>query len=181
VLAVNAEFVGMATPAAWLRCLAVLASTQLAWKLWRLPGRRDRLSWSIWSAGWCMALGFTAAALFPIHRVEAWHVAFIGGYALLTLGIGTRVVVSHGGHANTEERVLLSAPALVAFALALAVRVIAPLLDPARATLHHAVAAGLASLAFALWLRGAWPRVRSTRQALLNPDRSPPAPRPRDA
>jgi uncharacterized protein involved in response to NO len=181
VLAVNAEFIGMATPAAWLRCLAVLASTQLAWKLWRLPGRRDRLSWTIWSAGWCVAIGFTAAAIFPIHRVEAWHVAFLGGYALLTLGIGTRVVVSHGGHANTEERVLLSAPALVALALALAVRVIAPLLDPARATLHHAVAAGLASLAFALWLRGAWPRVRRTRQVLLNPDRSPRAPRPRDA
>lgn len=165
VLSVNAEFLGFSTPAAWLRALAVLASTQLAWKLWRKPGRHDRLSWTIWTAGWCMVLGFVAAALFPLHRVDAWHVAFAGGYALLTLGIGTRVVVSHGRHANTEERVLLSAPALTALALALLVRALGPPFDPVRATLHHAVAGALGALAFALWLAGAWPRVRRTRQA----------------
>jgi uncharacterized protein involved in response to NO len=164
VLAVNAEFVGMATPAAWLRTLAVLASTQLAWKLWRLPGRSDRLSWSLWTAGWCVAIGFTWAALAPVHRVEAWHVAFVGGYALLTLAIGTRVVVSHGGHAGSEERVLLSVPALASLALALLVRALGPTWDPVRAAVHHAIAAGFATLAFALWLRGAWPRVRKTRR-----------------
>ena len=164
VLAVNAEFLGMATPAAWLRALAVLASTQLAWKLWRTPGRHDRLSWTIWIAGWCVAVGFVAAALFPLHRIEAWHVAFVGGYALLTLGIGTRVVVSHGGHANTEERVLLSGPALAALALALLVRALGPPFDPARVTLHHALAAALGVVAFGLWLAGAWPRVWRTRR-----------------
>ncbi len=181
VLSVNAEFLGRATLAGWLRALAALASTQLAWKLWRLPGRRDRLSWTIWSAGWCVAIGFAAAALWPLHRIEAWHVAFVGGYALLTLGIGTRVVVSHGGHAGSEERVLLSGPALASLVLALLVRALGPVFDPARLTLHHAVAAALAVGAFSLWLLGAWPRVRYTKRALLNPDRSPPAPRPRDA
>src|SRR5207247_656447 len=71
VLALNLEFAGFIGPAGWLRALAALASTQLAWKLWQLPGRRDRLSWAIWSAGWCVAAGFTAAAMWPIHRVEA--------------------------------------------------------------------------------------------------------------
>lgn len=164
VLSVNAEFIGLSTPAAWLRALAVLASTQLAWKLWRKPGRDDRLSWAIWTAGWCVVAGFVAAALFPLHRIEAWHVAFVGGYALLTLGIGTRVVVSHGGHANSEERVLLSGPALAALALALLVRALGPPFDPDRVTLHHAVSAALGAAAFALWLAGAWPRVRRTRR-----------------
>ncbi|HEY6196765.1 MAG TPA: NnrS family protein, partial [Candidatus Eisenbacteria bacterium] len=130
VAAVNLDFVGLTTAAGILRALAALASTQLAWKLWRLPGRRDRLSWAIWSAGWCVALGFAAAALAPIQRVEAWHVAFVGGYALLTLGIGTRVVVSHGGHPMADEARVLSWTACGALGLAALVRALGPTFDP---------------------------------------------------
>ncbi|MEQ1831933.1 MAG: NnrS family protein [Candidatus Eisenbacteria bacterium] len=174
VAAVNAEFAGFSGAAAWARAVAAIASTQLAWKVWRLPGRRDRLSWSIWTAGWCVALGFTAAALFPIHRIEAWHVAFVGGYALLTLGIGTRVVVSHGGHAMSEERVVLGTAALVCLALATLVRAFGPPFDPGHATLQHMLAAAFASAAFVAWLGAAWPRIRRTRTAMLMPGPAPP-------
>jgi uncharacterized protein involved in response to NO len=173
VLAVNLDFIGPAagaagvSVAAWCRALAALASTQLAWKLWRPPGRRDRLSWAIWTAGWCVALGFTAAAVWPLHRVEAWHVAFSGGYALLTLGIGTRVVVSHGGHAMGEERVVLSWSAVAALLLATLIRALAPVLDPERASLHHGVAAALAVVALGGWLLAAWPRIRRARPRLI--------------
>ena len=173
VLAVNLEFAGLGTPAAVLRALAALASTQLAWKLWRLPGRRNRLSWAIWSAGWCVALGFTAAALLPLQRVEAWHVAFVGGYALLTLGIATRVVVSHGGHPPADEARVLNGTALGSLALAALVRVFGPAFDPARATLEHLLAAGFGTLAFAAWLAAAWPRIRRPRRNVLMP--APPA------
>jgi uncharacterized protein involved in response to NO len=162
-LAVNFEFVGLGLAAGYLRALAAIASTQLAWKLWRLPGRRDRLSWAIWSAGWCVSLGFTAAALLPLMRVEAWHVAFVGGYALLTLGIGTRVVVSHGGHPMADEPRVLSGLALVALAAAGLVRVFGPPADPTHATLQHMLAALLGSLAFAAWFAAAWPRLRHPR------------------
>lgn len=167
VLAVNLEFMGRATPAAWLRAVAALASTQLAWKLWRAPGRRDRLSWVIWSAGWCVAIGFTLAALLPQRRIEAWHIAFIGGYALLTLGIGTRVVVSHGGHAHSEERAVLGGAVVALLVLAGLVRVAGPWADPAHLGLHHMLAALLAVTALSLWLARAWPRVRHTRRALV--------------
>src|SRR5262249_57153706 len=113
---------------------------------------------------------FLAAAAWPIHRVEAWHVAFVGGYLLLTLGIGTRVVVSHGGHAMTEERVVLSRLAVAALVLATVARTLAPVFDPARATLHPASAAALAMLALGGWLLAAWPRLRSTRPALIRPE-----------
>ena len=169
VLAVNLEFAGLGTPAAVLRAIAALASTQLAWKLWRLPGRRDRLSWALWSAGWCVALGFTAAALLPLQRVEAWHVVFVGGYALLTLGIATRVVVSHGGHPIADEARVLNWPALAGLALATLVRAFGPALDPAHATLEHVLAAAFGTLAFAAWLTAAWPRIRRTRGAALSP------------
>jgi uncharacterized protein involved in response to NO len=173
VLAVNLDFAGLIPAAAWCRALAALASTQLAWKLWRLPGRRDRLSWAIWTAGWCLALGFTAAAVWPLHRVEAWHVAFAGGYALLTLGIGTRVVVSHGGHAMTEERVVLSWWAVAALAVATLLRALGPVFDPERTTLHQAVAAGLAALALVGWFGAAWPRIRRARPRLLRVEPPP--------
>jgi uncharacterized protein involved in response to NO len=172
VVAVNLDLAGLVQPAAWCRALAAIASTQLAWKLWRLPGRRDRLSWAIWTAGWCVTLGFTAAAVWPLYRIEAWHVTFAGGYALLTLGIGTRVVVSHGGHAMTEERVVLSWCAVSALVAGTLVRALAPVLDPARASTYHAVAAALAALAFLGWLRGAWPRIRRTRPKLVAVERA---------
>ena len=174
VLAVNLDFAGLVVPAAWCRALAALASTQLAWKLWRLPGRRDRLSWSIWSAGWAVAIGFVVAAIWPLHRVEAWHVAFVGGYALLTLGIGTRVVVSHGGHAMNEEGGVLSWWAVAALGGALLVRALGPTFDPARTALHQGVAAALAVLALLGWFVAAWPRIRRTRPKLITLERREP-------
>jgi uncharacterized membrane protein len=141
----------------------VVVSTQLAWKLWRGPGRGDRLAWGLWLAGWCLVLGFVAAAVWPMHRVEAWHVAFIGGYTLLTLSIGTRVVVSHGGHARSEERVLLTFVGIAALLASALVRSLGPAFDPEHTGAHHALAAVLGTLALAVWLRGAWPRVQRTR------------------
>ena len=167
VLAVNLDFAGFIPAAAWCRALAALASTQLAWKLWRPPGRRDRLSWSIWSAGWAVTLGFVAAAIWPLHRVEAWHVAFVGGYVLLTLGIGTRVVVSHGGHAMAEEGAVLSWWAVSALAAATLLRALGPTFDPERTALHNGTAAGLAVLALGGWFVAAWPRLRRTRPKLI--------------
>ena len=171
VIAVNLDFAGLVREAAWCRALAALASTQLAWKLWRLPGRRDRLSWSIWSSGWAVAIGFTAAAIWPVHRVEAWHVAFVGGYVLLTLGIGTRVVVSHGGHAMPEEGAVLSWWAVAALVAAALLRALGPTFDPEHASLHQGVAAALALLALGGWFLAAWPRIRRTRPRLLTLER----------
>jgi uncharacterized protein involved in response to NO len=171
VLGLLGELSGQVRAGGWLRALAALAATLLAWKVWRRPGRSDPLSWSLWTAGWCVSLGFLAAAIWPVHRVEAWHVAFAGGYALLTLGVGTRVVVSHGGHAMTEERVVLSAGAIAALLAATLVRALGPVADPPRLALHHAVAAALAMLAFGMWLLAAWPRLRRTRRQLLMPER----------
>jgi len=109
--------------------------------------------------------------VWPLHRVEAWHVAFAGGYALLTLGIGTRVVVSHGGHAMSEEDVVLSALAVQALVAAALVRSLGPVLDPTHATQHHAVAAALAIVALGGWLLAAWPRLRRTRPRLIRLER----------
>jgi len=176
-LALAADLVGHEGVGSACRAAAALASTQLAWKLWRLPGRRDLLSWCLWSAGWCVALGFTLAAVWPAHRVEAWHVAFVGGFTLLTLAIGTRVVVSHGGHAMAEEPRVLSVLAVTALAAATLVRTLGPAVDPRHLAFPHFGASAFALLAFTLWLAGAWPRLRRTRSAMAGLV-APPSPAP---
>jgi uncharacterized protein involved in response to NO len=168
VAALVAEAFARPVLAAWLRLAAGAASTLLAWKLWRLPGRRDVLPWALWSAGVCVLAGLGAAAVWPAHEIAAWHVVFVGGYGLLTMSIATRVVVSHGGHALREERVLLGAPALACLGLALVARVAGGEVDPRLAT--ALAVAGIAwAMAWSLWLAAALPRVRRTRHALMMP------------
>lgn len=176
VFALVCEAKGAPTLGAWARAVAGLASTLLAWKLWRPPGRRVALSWALWAAGWCIALGLVAAAALPAYEVTAWHVVFVGGFGLLTLAIATRVVVSHGGHALREEGDVLGAVVLVAVAAALVLRLAADGTSRA-AVVRDALAAGAWTLAWGAWIVHAWPRVwRAKRHVQMPaPPRRPPA------
>jgi uncharacterized protein involved in response to NO len=168
---------GGARPGAWVRAAAALASTMLAWKLWRRPGRNDRLAWGLWAAGWCVALGLLAAAALPSREVTAWHLVFVGGYGLLTLAIATRVVVSHGGHEMREEGLVLGAGVVAGVGLALVLRLASD--GASAAALRGDALAALAwATAWGLWLAAAWPRVRRTKRRMMMPsapERSRPA------
>ena len=163
VAALALEANGAPAPGAWVRATAGLASTMLAWKLWRRPGRNARLSWALWASGWCIALGLVGAAALPAHEVTAWHVVFVGGYGLLTLAIATRVVVSHGGHEMHEEARVLGAGVLGAVGLALALRLAATGASPEDLR-RDALAALAWGLGWAWWLAAAWPRVRRAKR-----------------
>ena len=67
----------------------------------------------------------------------------------------------------SEEATALSWLSVALLVAAALVRSLAPVLDPTRATLHHAVAALLGALALTGWLVAAWPRIRRPRRALL--------------
>lgn len=167
--ALACEGFGLPQAGAWLRAAAAGASGLLAWKLWKLPGRRERLSWCLWASGWCVLAGLWLAALLPTRQVAAWHLVFAGGYGLLTLGIASRVVVSHGGHGLAAEHRVLTAPVLALAALAAMVRVSAGWLGGAGAVHAHAAAAALWMLAWGLWLAAVLPRVRQKRPAVQMP------------
>lgn len=166
--ALACEAKGAAGLGAWVRAAAGLASTMLAWKLWRAPGRPVRLSWALWAAGWCVALGLLAAAALPAYEVTAWHLVFVGGYGLLTLAIATRVVVSHGGHEMAEENGVLGATVVAAVGAALVLRLASDGASPAALRLD-ALAALAWSLGWGLWLARAWPRVRHTKRRMMMP------------
>lgn len=166
--ALGAEALGHPQLAAWTRLAAGAASTLLAWKLWRLPQHRARLPWALWSAGLSVLLGLAAAALLPAHEIAAWHVVFIGGYGLLTMAIGTRVVVTHGGHDVRDEGRVLGMSSLAALALAAVVRARAGEAEPGLAP-WLATAGAFWTIAWGLWLLAAMPRVWRTKRALMMP------------
>ncbi len=171
--ALACEAFGQPGPGAWLRAIGATASGLLAWKLWKLPGRRERLSACLWSSGWCVLVGLWLAALLPQQQIAAWHLVFAGGYGLLTLGIASRVVVSHGGHGLAAEHAVLTGPVVTLAILAVVTRVAAGWATGSGAIHAHAAAAALWILAWGLWLLAVVPRVRTTRNATLMPSVPP--------
>jgi hypothetical protein len=152
---------------------AVVGSVVLlwVWKLYRRPGRADRLSYSLWSAGWLLFAGLWASVLLPSRPFVGEHIVFIGGFGFLTLGIATRVVVRHGGHPLALESRVIGTAILALLGGALLVRVAAEAPDPAsgvRAALL-AVAAGVWVGGWALWATRAIPLVRAPRRPGAGP------------
>jgi hypothetical protein len=158
VAAVIVDGMGWPGAAAWLRVVPATVLALLVWKLFRVPGRRSTLSWSIWSAGWFVLLGVWTAAILPNRAILGYHLVFLGGFGLLILGIATRVVVSHGAHPVEHEGRVLRRGVLVVVALALLARVGAEF-APASTNLHYALSALLWITAWIWWGSGALPRI----------------------
>ena len=104
-------------------------------------------------------LGLVLAAVFPLHAIAFEHLVFVGGYGLLTLAIGTRVVVGHGRHPVTDESKVLTIGVVAMLAIALALRLAAEWVSP-RGQVHTlATASAFWILAWLLWAAGALPRI----------------------
>ena len=157
-LAFVLELTGIPRAGGLLRAAAASTIGLLVWKLWRLPGRRDLPAFALWGSGWLVMAGLWVAALGPPPALGGLHLVFIGGFGLLTLGIGTRVVVAHGRYPLADERRTLT-PAVVAFvALALLARLAAEAWHPRALTLL--ATSGVAwTLGWIVWGARALPRI----------------------
>ena len=108
---------------------------------------------------WFTVLGLWLAALWPAQEVAAMHVTYLGGFGLMMLIIGVRVITTHGGLESWWTT--LRAPLAVLAAglgVALAVRLAAPLWI-ARYTLMLAVAAAGWLVSLVTWGLLLLPRV----------------------
>jgi uncharacterized protein involved in response to NO len=157
-LAFAVELLGWARLGAWLRAAAASVLLLLVWKLLRLPGRRALPAFALWISGWMILAGLWTLAIVPAFALGALHLVFIGGFGLLTIGIGTRVVVAHGRHPPGDESRTLGPPVVAAMALALLARLAAEWL-PARATPLLGMSGALWIVAWLAWARHALPRV----------------------
>lgn len=157
-LAFVAELAGQARAGALLRAAAATTIGLMVWKLWRLPGRRDVPAFVLWTSGWLVMAGLWSVALVPAYAVGGLHLVFIGGFGLITLGIGTRVVVAHGRHPIADEGRVLSPPVVALVAAALAAR-LAGEWWPAAAVHAFATSGTAWTLAWLAWAARALPRI----------------------
>jgi uncharacterized protein involved in response to NO len=157
-LAFVAEAAGHGGVGASLRAIAATGALLLGWKITRMPGRRDVPAFVLWCSGWLVLAGLWLAALAPGISTGALHLVFIGGFGLLTLGIGTRVIVAHGGHPIAFERATLGPAVVIAVAIALAARLAAEFF-PARPLVWLGVSGAAWILAWLIWGARALPRL----------------------
>jgi uncharacterized protein involved in response to NO len=158
------EELGRPRTGAFIRAGTATVMIILVWKLIRPPGHRDAPAFAMWSSGWFIVLGLWIVALAPPLRLGGLHVVFIGGFALLTLGIGTRVLVAHGGYPPAEERTVLSPLLVATVLLTLAARLIAEAM-PSRVGLWLAISGGLWVFGWLAWAFRAMPRLAGSPKA----------------
>jgi hypothetical protein len=81
-----------------LRALVIAAVLVGGAGLSRPPSAPGWNRWLIWTAGWMLPLGYVVAAAFPYQSKAGLHVAFIGGFATLALGVASQVALGHLGY-----------------------------------------------------------------------------------
>lgn len=81
----------------WMRFLAVAFITIFVWKIQRKPLNPSKLSIGLWISCWGLLVGTAGGVVFPNYLIHWMHLVYIAGFGLMTLMIGSRVILSHGG------------------------------------------------------------------------------------
>jgi len=81
-----------------LRLFAVLAYWAIEMPFRAAPGFKTAFGASLRIAFLMLVAGFLAVVFFPAYRVSLLHLTLIGGFAVITFIVGTRVVFGHSGN-----------------------------------------------------------------------------------
>ncbi|HBR15700.1 MAG TPA: hypothetical protein DD723_09235 [Candidatus Omnitrophica bacterium] len=90
---------GLAAPSRWIRVVVIFGMFLFTKALWPPRGKPLHIK-MLWISVWSVALGYLGVALFPQQYLAMEHLAFIGGFGLMTYCVGTVVVVTHAGQAQ---------------------------------------------------------------------------------
>jgi len=104
LLSVILEYAGGLPALAWLRAGIITTLVLLTIRPYRRPLTRTTLSFCVWTAFWLLIAASWLVVVTPKYRIDLMHIMFMGGFTLLVLAVGTRVVLSHGGHDLSQER-----------------------------------------------------------------------------
>lgn len=80
-----------------IRFLVLLSLGVNLWTIQRRPLNPSKISYGLWLSCWGLILGTLGGSLFPSQLIHWSHVLYISGFGLMTLMIGSRVVLAHGG------------------------------------------------------------------------------------
>ena len=147
------ESCGAVLPGYLLRAGAAAAYllTEIPWRRKAADPARGTLACGLF---WAMGLGLTglvAAGLFPLHRVSMEHLLYIGGFGLLVLVVGSRVLFGHSGElAGFDRRRWMPRLIMLLAILAASTRASAAI-KPEIMISHHNYAAWLWGTAALLW------------------------------
>lgn len=142
-----------------LRAMTVSAQLLVFGNIHRRPQSSFLSVRLLWLSFWFLVVGFWMAALLPRYEIGALHIAFIGGFGLMILAMGLRVVASHGGVAGLWEGAAWQLK-LAALSVLIAVPLrFAAAFFPTRYTLLLALAAGCWIVALLAWGALTVPRV----------------------
>jgi uncharacterized protein involved in response to NO len=134
-----------------LRALLVLVLLLVVGEIWKLPtapGTHRRL---VWLSTWMIPAGYLLAAAFPAEKKAGLHLVFIGGFAMMALGVGLHVTLAHGGN---KTAVFGRSPQALYFGLLLGAAMVCRALvdfDPQRFFLWIIASATSFLLATLLW------------------------------
>lgn len=134
----------------YLRAFTILCMGLFFWKIYKFPKIKTSLTWGVWSSGILIILSFMLKAFWSDGMIHASHAFFINGIVLLSLLIGTRVIVSHGPNLPVLEnsKVLYVTTGLLVFAAATRV---SAFLMPEHYLSHLAYSSILLVLAVVIW------------------------------
>jgi len=136
-------------------------------KISSTPGNTVR--WAI--AG--LAAGCVCAALWPQQRVGSLHLFFTSGMGLVTLTVGTRVILGHAGRHDLLVGRIIWLRLLAGLAiLAATTRMSADFLPAIRAS-HHIYAAWTWALLSVIWLSALGRHLLRDEESAKPPSRCP--------
>ncbi len=127
--------------------------------IFRSPIHTNTMRLCLAAAVAMMLLGFLAVAIYPVNKVAVLHLTLVGGFAVLTFGVATRVVFGHSGnHPLLEKpnRWLLAAVGLMV--LGMATRISGDLF-PALRVSHYSYGAIAWILGSMIWAAYVLPKV----------------------
>ncbi len=98
------EAIGWPVSAALLRITVIGAFLWSTMPLERLRWTWNGVQWLLVTGLVCVPLGVLAAGFWPGMRIGLSHIELIGGFAMITFGVATRVVFGHSGNRAKLER-----------------------------------------------------------------------------
>jgi len=103
LLSLIAEYGLEINPASFLTAALATTIMCVTVKPWLFPAVRTTLAWCVWISNLLTVIGVWIAAFAPAYRADFLHILFIS-FTLMTVAVGTRVVLSHGGYPLSRER-----------------------------------------------------------------------------
>jgi len=87
----------------FVRLISILYVAIFNWSLCRRPLNPSRLSYGLWFSCWGIVIGSIGALFMPSALIHWSHIIYVLGFGLMTLMIGSRVILSHGGFDLSKE------------------------------------------------------------------------------